>query len=220
MGYKYVLFDLDGTLIDTNKLILDSFKHTYKTCLGLNVEEQEILKNFGEPLISTLKKYSKDRAEEMFKEYVEYNELRHNDTVTIFKGIKELLEKLVKRGHTLAVVTSKRKKVALMGLELFDIRKHFDVFLSLEDTKLLKPNPAPIIKALELLGANPDDAIMVGDSVYDIHSAHGAKVKAVLVKWSMAQNFQDDVASADYIVHDTEELFKIITESKGGCCCI
>lgn len=210
MGYKYALFDLDGTLIDTNRLIIDSFRYTYKTCLGLDVGEKEILKYFGEPLIVTLKRYSKEKADEMFKTYIEYNESRHDDTVTIFEGIQELLEKLERQGHTLALVTSKRRKVALMGLDLFDIRKYFDVFVALEDTELHKPNPAPVIKALELLGAQPQDAIMVGDSVFDIHCAHGADVKAALVKWSAAHGFQGDDESADYVVHDTEELLNII----------
>lgn len=212
MGFRYALFDLDGTLIDTNRLILDSFKYTYKTCLGLDVSEQEILRCFGEPLIETLGRYSGDRADELFKTYIEYNELRHNDTVTIFEGIQELLDKLVENGRILAIVTSKRRKVALMGLELFDIRKYFDVFLALEDTELHKPNPAPVIKALELLGAHPSEAIMVGDSVFDIHCAHGANVKAALVKWSVAHGFQGDDVSADYIVHNTEDLYNIITK--------
>lgn len=210
MGYKYVLFDLDGTLIDTNKLIIDSFKHTYKTCLGLEVEEQEILKYFGEPLIVTLKRYSEERSDELFKAYIEYNESRHDDTVVMFEGIHELLEELDKQGFILALVTSKRRKVALMGLDLFDIKKHFKAILALEDTELHKPNPAPVVKALELLGAKPDEAVMVGDSIFDIHCAHGAGVKAVLVKWSAAHGFQGDDASADYVVHDAEELFKVI----------
>jgi pyrophosphatase PpaX len=210
MTYKYVLFDLDGTLIDTNRLIIDSFQYTYKKSLGLEVSEQEILKYFGEPLLVTLKRYSEEKADELFKTYIDYNETRHNDTVTIFEGVQELLEELKKQGYTLALVTSKRRKVAQMGLDLFDISKHFDVFVALEDTELHKPNPAPAIKALELLNANPQDAIMVGDSVFDIHCAHGAGVKAVLVKWSAAQGFQGDVASADYVVHDTEELLKVI----------
>lgn len=210
MGYKYVLFDLDGTLIDTNKLIIDSFKYTYRTCLGLEASEEEILKYFGEPLIVTLARYSEERAEELYKTYIEYNESRHNDVVTIFKGVKELLEELEKSGYSLALVTSKRRKVALMGLDLFDIRKHFDVFVALEDTELHKPNPAPVLRALELLGADSQDAIMVGDSVFDIHCAHGANVKAALVKWSAAMGHQGDDASADYVVHDTDELLKII----------
>lgn len=210
MGYNYVLFDLDGTLINTNRLIIDSFQYTYKTCLGLEVSEEEILKYFGEPLIETLGRYSQEKADELFRTYIEYNESRHNDVVTIFDGVKELLEELAKSGHILALVTSKRRKVALMGLELFDIKKYFDVFVALEDTELHKPNPAPVLKALESLKADAKDAIMVGDSVYDIHCAHGANVKAALVKWSAALGLQGDDVSADYVVHDTKELLEII----------
>jgi len=210
MGYKYVLFDLDGTLINTNQLIIDSFKHTYKKCLGLEVAEEEILKYFGEPLIITLKRYSEERGDELYQTYIDYNESRHNDAVTIFDGIQELLQQLENQGCILALVTSKRSKIALMGLELFDIRKYFKVFVALEDTELHKPNPAPVLKALELLGAQPEEAIMVGDSVFDIHCAHGAGVKAALVKWSAAHGFQGDDISADYVVHNTNELQKII----------
>lgn len=211
MAYKYVLFDLDGTLINTNRLIIDSFKHTYKTGLGLEVSEEEILKYFGEPLIKTLGRYSEEKADELFKIYIEYNELRHDATVTIFDGVKELLGELESQGRVLALVTSKRRKVALMGLDLFDIKRHFKVFVALEDTELHKPNPAPVLKALELLGAKPEEAIMVGDSVFDIHCAHGAGVKAALVKWSAAHGFQEDVA-ADYVAHDTSGLYDIISK--------
>ena len=211
MAYKYVFFDLDGTLIDTNKLIMDSFKYTYKTGLGLEVSEEEILRYFGEPLIKTLERYSPEKANELFKIYIDYNECRHDAVVTIFDGVKELLEDLERQGCTLALVTSKRTKVALMGLELFDIKKHFEVVVALEDTELHKPNPAPVQKALELLGAKPEEAIMVGDSVFDIHCAHGAGVKAVLVKWSAAHGFQEDMSS-DFVAHDTAELFDIINK--------
>jgi len=209
MAYKYVLFDLDGTLINTNKLIIESFRHTYKTGLGLEVSDEEILRYFGEPLIKTLGRYSEEKADELFRIYIDYNESRHNDTVTIFDGVKELLEDLERQGRIVALVTSKRSKVALMGLDLFDIRKHFKAFVTLEDTELHKPNPAPALKALELLGARPEEAIMVGDSVFDIHCAHGAGIKAVLVKWSAAHGFQEDVA-ADYVAHDAAELLNII----------
>lgn len=212
MAYKYVLFDLDGTLINTNQLIIDSFKHTYKTGIGLDISEKEILRHFGEPLITTLSRYSTEKADELYKIYIEYNETRHDEVVTIFEGIKELLLELEEHGCILALVTSKRRKVALMGLDLFDIRKHFGVFVALEDTELHKPNPAPVLKALELLDAEPGDAIMVGDSVFDIHCAHGAGVKAALVKWSAADGFQEESVSADYTAHDTAELFNIITK--------
>lgn len=210
MKYKYILFDLDGTLIDTNRLIIDSFKHTYKTHLGLDVSEEDILKYFGEPLIVTLRRYSDEQADEMFKTYIAFNETRHDSSVSLCGDIKGLLEALKKMGCTLAVVTSKRRKIAVQGLELFDIKKYFDVIVTLEDTEQHKPNPAPVIKALELLKAKPEEALMVGDSTYDIHCAHGAGVKAVLVKWSAANGHQEEPATADYVIKETCELVELI----------
>jgi pyrophosphatase PpaX len=210
MKYKYILFDLDGTLIDTNNLIIDSFKYTYKTHLGLEVPEEEIVKYFGEPLIVTLGRYSKEQAEEMFNTYITYNEAKHDSSVSLCKDIDGLLKELKEIGCTLAVVTSKRGKIAKQGLELFDISKYFDVIVTLEDTELHKPNPAPVLKALEMLNAKPEDALMVGDSIYDIHCAHGAGVKAVLVKWSVAEGHQEESATADFVVNETSELIDIV----------
>lgn len=210
MKYKYILFDLDGTLIDTNRLIIDSFKHTYRTHLGREIPEEEILKYFGEPLTVTLRRYSEEQADEMFKTYIAYNEKKHDSSVSLCGDIPGLLKALKKIGCTLAVVTSKMGKIAVQGLNLFDIKKYFDVIVALEDTKLHKPNPAPVLKALELLNAKPEEALMVGDSIYDIHCAHGAGVKAVLVKWSAAKGHQEETAAADYVINETCELVELI----------
>jgi len=210
MKYKYVLFDLDGTLIDTNSLIIDSFKYTYKTHLGIDVPEEEILKYFGEPLIVTLRRYSEEQADAMYQTYITYNEAKHDSSVSLCGDIKGMLEQLKNLGCTLAVVTSKRGKVAMQGLELFDIKKYFDVIVTLEDTELHKPHPAPVLKALELLNAKPEETIMVGDSIFDIQCAHGAGVKAVLVKWSAANGHQGETDAADYVINETCELTELI----------
>lgn len=210
MKYKYILFDLDGTLIDTNNLIIDSFRYTYKTHLGLEVPKEEIVKYFGEPLIITLRRYSEEKAEEMFNTYITYNEAKHDNSVSLCKNIDILLKELKNIGCILAVVTSKRRKLAERGLELFDIKKYFDVIVTLEDTELHKPNPAPVLKALEMMNAKPEDALMVGDSTYDIHCAHGAGVKAVLVKWSIAEGHQEESEAADFVVNETYELIDLV----------
>lgn len=212
MKYKYILFDLDGTLIDTNKLIIDSFKHTYKLHLNVDISEEEILRHFGEPLIITLRRYSasEEEAQEMFKTYIEYNEAKHDSVVMLCSGIHECLAALKNLGCTLAVVTSKRKKIALQGLALFDLLKYFDVVVALEDTNSHKPNPEPILKALELLAAETEEAIMVGDSVFDILCAKNAGVRSILVKWSAAHGHQGDEVIADYIVHEVCDLIDIV----------
>lgn len=208
MKYKYILFDLDGTLIDTNQLIINSFKHTYKTHLNRDVEESEIYKYFGEPLITTLRRFSEDNAEELFKTYIDFNESEHDSNVALCSNIRECLEGLRELGCKLAVVTSKREKMAHRGLELFDIIKFFSVVVTIDDTKHYKPHPEPVLKALELLGAKPEEALMIGDSVFDIKCAHNAAVKAALVTWGAAANHQDK-EKPDYVVDNALDIVDI-----------
>lgn len=208
MKYKYVLFDLDGTLIDTNKLIIDSFKHTYKKHLGRDVEESEILLHFGEPLRTTLERYSKNNVDELYNTYIEYNESTHDSTVSLCCNIKECLEALREMGCVLGVVTAKRAPIAIRGLELFDIKKYFSAIVTLHDTENHKPHPEPILKALSLLGAKPEEALMVGDSVFDMKCAHNAGVKAVLVSWGAATEHITD-EKPDYAVNDALQIVGI-----------
>lgn len=208
MKYKYILFDLDGTLIDTNQLIINSFRHTYKTHLNRDIEDSEILKYFGEPLITTLRRYSADKADEMFDTYITFNESEHDKSVSLCCNIEECLEQLKNMGCILAVVTSKRAKMAYRGLELFDILKYFTAVISMDDTKKHKPDPEPVLIALEKLGAAPEEALMIGDSVFDILCAHNASVKAVQVSWGAAIEHQQK-EKPEYRVNDALEIIDI-----------
>lgn len=209
MKYKYILFDLDGTLIDTNQMIIDSFKHTYKTHLNKDIEEKEILQYFGEPLITTLRRYSPENAEELYDTYIHYNESIHDNSVSLCCNIQECLAQLKEMGCVLAVVTSKRYKMAHRGLELLDILKYFSVVVTVDDTVEHKPHPAPVLKALEKLGAAPEDAIMIGDSIFDIQCAHNAGVKAIQVSWGASlEHLQQE--TPDYLVDNALEIVDIV----------
>ncbi|HUV84420.1 MAG TPA: pyrophosphatase PpaX, partial [Methanosarcinales archaeon] len=210
MKFKYILFDLDGTLIDTNQMIIDSFKHTYKTHLNRDIEEKEILLNFGEPLITTLRRYSPENAEELYDTYINYNESIHDNSVSLCCNIQECLAQLKEMGCVLAVVTSKRQKMAHRGLELLDIMKYFSVVVTVDDTEEHKPHPAPVLKALEKLGAAPEEAIMVGDSIFDIQCAHNAGVKAVQVTWGASlEHLQQE--PPDYLVDNALDIVDIVS---------
>ena len=212
LRFKYVLFDLDGTLIDTNKLILDSFKHTIKEHLDIDVFDEDLLKYFGEPLIYTLQRYSMEKSHKMFETYIRYNEHHHDNCVLPCEGIEDGLAKLKDLGCTMAIVTSKRRDIATRGLKLFGFEKYFSTIVALEDTEKHKPDAGPIIEALRRLNADGGQAIMIGDSIYDIECAKNAGIKSMLVKWSMADGFQDRKIDADYIVNSIEELIDIIEE--------
>ncbi len=209
MKFKYILFDLDGTLIDTNNLIIESFKYTYKKHLNLEVEEPEILQYFGEPLITTLSRYDKENAQALYKTYIDYNESIHDSRVSLFTNIRECLEALQETGCVLAIVTSKRSSIAYQGLRLFDLLKYFTVIITVDDTTHHKPHPEPILKALEKLGATPEEALMVGDSVFDIQCAHNAGAKGALVSWGLALEHQQ-AEKPDYIIYDAMEIVDIV----------
>ena len=210
MRFKYVLFDLDGTLINTNKIIIDSFKYTLKKHLDLEVEGSEILKYFGEPLITTLERFSKFEAKDMYDTYIQYNESIHDENIWIFNNVDTVLKNLEDMGCIMAVVTSKRKALAIRGLKVLDLYRYFQKVIALEDTLRHKPNPDPILKALEELDGDKDKALMVGDSEYDIKCAMNAEVKSVLVGWSAAEAHQDPDMEPDYIIKDIIHLMDIV----------
>lgn len=210
MRYKYILFDLDGTLLNTNKLIIESFKYTLKKHLNMHIEDSEILKYFGEPLMITLKRFSEEKAEEMFNTYIEYNESIHDDRVEVFGDVDKVLEEASKMGCIATVVTSKRKVLAKRGLSLFNMLKYFDDVVAYEDTKKHKPDPEPILEALARLGAKKEEALMVGDSEFDIKCAYNAGVDSALVSWSEAATHQDNSIKSNYVIKDISELIYIL----------
>lgn len=167
---KAVLFDLDGTLLNTNEVIYMSFKHIFSEVLNLNLSEEEIKSNYGKPLEVSLKKYVKDEEElnRVIHEYRTFNEMHHDNMCKPFVGAVELLKELKKLGIKTAIVTSKRKGLAVKGLTIGNMLEYMDVVISPEDTEKHKPNPEPAIKACEVLGVEPSEAIMVGDSSYDL----------------------------------------------------
>ncbi|MGB9780746.1 pyrophosphatase PpaX [Caldanaerobacter sp.] len=210
MKVTAVLFDLDGTVIDTNQLIINSFVYTIEKHLGYEIDAEKIIPYFGEPLPLTLQRFSKDNWEIMLQTYREYNERYHDRYTTIREDVGEVLRILKEEGLKTAVVTSKRKELAKKGLKLFEIDKYFDVIIGLEDTEKHKPNPEPVLKALDLLESSAEEALMVGDSPYDILAARNAGVKSVAVKWSVLPFNLLEKEKPDFFIEDMWQLLKII----------
>jgi len=210
MRYNCLLFDLDGTILNSNKLIIESFKYTLKKHLNMDVGDSEIVKYFGEPLMNTLERFSKKDAKDMFDTYIKYNESIHDDMIEVFGGIDTLLRELKEIGCKTAVVTSKRKVLAKRGLELFDLLKYFDDVVALEDTEKHKPEPEPILEALRRLNCEKHEALMIGDSEFDIKCAYNAGVDSAFVSWSQAIDYEDISIKPDYIIKDISEILNII----------
>lgn len=183
--FGYILFDLDGTLIDTTPLILESFRYTINKHCGESKCDKELIKYMGIPLRSSFKDMYPGMEDILVSTYREFNENKHDSYCGVFIDINNVLHELAGNGITLGVVTSKRRELALKGMRLFDLEKYMSVFIGLEDTEKHKPDGEPILKALKMLPpADRNTVLYVGDSPYDILCAKNAGVKSAAVGWS------------------------------------
>lgn len=208
--FKAILFDLDGTLINTNDLIIHTYKHILKTHLDIEVEDGEIINTFGEPLKDVLERYGKDKAEEMFNDYIEYNRTIHDELTKSIDGVEEGLKLLKEAGIKIGVVTSKRREGALRGLRLFNLEKYMDIIITPEDTVNHKPHGEPVLKACEVLKVLPKEALMVGDSHNDILCGKDAGAKTCLVRYTALCIDEMLKHSPDYVVDSVVDIYKII----------
>lgn len=208
-----ILFDFDGTIMDTNDMILGSWQHTFRTLAGHEADADMLVKTFGEPLGKTMEKFFPDvPKEESLEIYRSYQRDRFCDMIKLFPGIVELLEILRERNYKIGLVTSRLLNTTMQGLEAFDIKKYFNAILTADDTPLHKPDPAPINLTLEKLGSDKDSAVMLGDTMFDIMCARNAGVTSILVAWSLALGATTDFGenAPDHIIKTPAELLEII----------
>lgn len=210
--FEYILFDLDGTLIDTTPLIIESFRYTFRHHYDRTMQEEELLRFLGIPLRQAFAGLYPDRADVLVKTYRDFNESCHDNFTGIFIGMNRVLEQCLEKGIKLGVVTSKRRELAARGMGLFGIDRYMSVFVGLEDTAIHKPEAAPLLKAMELCGAGDCGRVLyVGDSPYDILCARNAGVRsAAAVGWSYLplQTLLD--AGPDICLQKPEDLLQYI----------
>ena len=195
-----VLFDLDGTLIDTEELILTSFRTATAEVLGFSPLDEEVRRYIGIPLVEQAAVLAPDRVDELMESYRRHNLALHDALIGYFEGTREMLEALGARGLRLAVVTSKRNVPAREGLDSFDLQPYFELVQGMEDTVKHKPNPEPLLTAAQRLGVAPAECVYIGDSTYDMEAAHAAGMGAIAALWGMHTPEQLRAAGADYEV--------------------
>ncbi len=183
MKLRTILFDLDGTLIDTNELIMASFAHTFKQ-FGLAFTKEEMMEFNGPPLIDTFRTFIPNKVEDMVATYRKHNKAYHDEYVRIFPHVKTTLRELRAQGVRIAVVTSKMHDVARHGIEFTGIDPYIEYLIALDDVEHAKPHPESVIKAMELLDAEAHTTLMVGDNYHDIEAGKNAGIQTAGVAWS------------------------------------
>jgi len=182
--FPVVLFDLDGTLIDSGPIILASMQHATKTVLGREIAYEELAATVGgQGLVSQMRALDPDRVDELVEVYKEHNDPLHG-TLEAFEDLLDVLPRLRAEGRRLGIVTAKRHRTVGLALDRFpELAGQFEVIVGFEDTDRHKPDPDPVQAALRKLGAEPSQAAYVGDSPFDIQAAKAAGVFAVAVSW-------------------------------------
>ncbi len=209
--YPTVLFDLDGTLIDSGAMILASFRHATRTVLAREIPDEELVAAVGGATIrEQMRSFDADRVDELIDAYREHN-LPLHDELQAFPGVEQLLQDLAGDGRKLGIVTSKRRKSVARAFEVLDIGSFFDAVVTAEDTVEHKPHPEPVLRALRLLGSELAEAAFVGDSPFDVGAGKAAGLFSVAVSWGGLHSEERlREAGADVVVRTREELRDVL----------
>ncbi|MGM8212579.1 pyrophosphatase PpaX [Virgibacillus sp. W0430] len=208
MHIDTVLFDLDGTLLDTNALIIASFEHTFQH-YGLSFTKEEIMEFNGPPLIETFQKVYPERATAMIDTYREHNLKHHDRFVKAFPYVLETIDQLQKQNIKMAIVSAKMRHGVKKGLALTGLDRFFDTLITIDDVTHPKPHPEPVLKAMNRLNAVPESTIMVGDNYHDIEAGKNAGVKTAAVAWSEKGKDYLMEFKPTYMLEDMRDLLKI-----------
>lgn len=205
MTVKAVLFDLDGTLINSIPLIRLTFENVFAE-LGIPWGRGEVLETIGLPLKKVAEQYAPGRVGEFLERYSEFQKTRHKDYTKLYPGAIESLKEIKTTGFRTGVVTSKRRIPALAGMALTGLDEYIEVTVAVEDVAKPKPNPEPVHRALGLLHIRPENAVYVGDSWYDVMAGKEAGVTTIGVTWGMATKEQLNEHQPHFVVDSWEEL--------------
>lgn len=206
---EYVLFDLDGTLLDSLPLIEKSFRHTFEK-MDIPWEDGAVMKTVGLPLRDACRQFAGEQWQCFFDTYINYQLTIHDEYIKAFPGAQEMLATIKPLVKGIGVVTSKRRPMAERGISVTGLDRYIDHMVTLEDVEKPKPNAEPVLRGMQKFGATPDQTVFVGDSYYDIESGYNAGVVTIGVTWGMASLEELQAAKPDYLVETWEKLIEVL----------
>lgn len=191
MKKKYILWDFDGTVLNSNNIIIDSWQATSLHYTGKKLPIEDVVATFGETIRYTARKFWPGvDVEEAITYYRNYQAENLEGNLSIFDGIKELLDGLKRDGISNSIVTSRLKETTLEYIDRYGLSDCFDVVITNDDCKTHKPDPEPVTKCIRKLediyecNISKDECIMIGDTRFDVGCAKNAGVDSALVGWS------------------------------------
>jgi len=203
--YKNIVFDVDGTLIDTESADLQALHDMMLDLTQKDIPLEDLRFAIGIPGVGALTDLGLKNTENAFALWRKYY-LKHIGETKVFPGISEVLEQLAGRSCVLGIVTSRLKFEFLEDVDPLGLSHYFPFIVCADDTEEHKPHPAPMHKFLELSGADPSSTLYVGDTVYDMECARAAGVASALALWG---GKPPKNISATYFLREPGELLNL-----------
>jgi pyrophosphatase PpaX len=225
-----LLFDFDGTLVNTTPLILRTFRATWEQVFGFVYEDSQYIRTFGMLLPKAMRALTEqaiaegrvarpvDRSaflaameEELTLAYRAFNRKWHDEMIEPFDGVEETLGELKSREFGLGVVSSKMRAGLLRGLNFFQMSGLFDVIIAGDDCENHKPHPEPLLRAIGMMGAEPRETAYIGDSVYDIIAGRAARVRTAAAMWGPFPRTELESLHPDYLLDDPRDMLAVFS---------
>ena len=207
--YRAVLFDLDGTLVDSAELIMTAFQATARARLHHEIPRAEILGMWSRPIRERFRALAPDRDEELAQDYLRRYLALHDQYARLFPGIAEVLEILHRHGYVLGIVTSKRRSTAQAAVAGFHLDRWCTVVIADEDVERHKPDPEPVRLGAARLGVPATASLMVGDSPLDIAAGRAAGAGTAAALWGTVESQELLAASPDHRLTRPADLLSI-----------
>jgi pyrophosphatase PpaX len=178
-----VLFDLDGTIVDTEELILSSARHATEAVLGEALPDDVLRHNIGVPLRVQMGEYAPGHVDELLAAYRAHNDRVHDQLIREYAGTEAALQALHDAGYPMGIVTSKSRPVACRGIDFFGLGRFFAFVVGYEDTTVHKPEAEPVLEGARRLGFSAAECMYVGDSPHDMAAGNAAGAITVAALW-------------------------------------
>ena len=210
MQIKLIIFDLDGTLVDTSGDITNALNYALKPYGLRDLTVEDTIKMVGEGITRLIEKLLENERiqirDTVIKRFLDYYSEHLVDFSTLYPHVRETLEKL--NDYKKAVISNKREYLSTRLLDKLDLLKYFDLVVGSDTTSERKPSAVPVIYVFTKLGVNPDESIIVGDSDYDIEAGKKAGLKTVAVTYGYRE--RQYLIDADYIIDSMKDLLTLL----------
>ena len=209
-----VLFDLDGTLLDSFELISESFKQACRQVLNRDLSHEEVMARWGWPLRFRFEAVDPARVDALIHAYQTCYHANHDRMIALFPGIREMLEALKTYQIRMGIVTSKRRPTTRLAIERLHLSPYFGAVVTEQDVPAPKPAPDPVFAALRVLGSAAEDALMVGDAVFDMQAAQAAGVRGAAALWGTREEDALLATGPDFTLRAPADLVALVEKHR------